>query len=92
MALIKTIATQYGVEANYSKITVTNIDWHNKHLSFTIETFVSKEMRNDGKSPITKHQYAVSGDDFFLSPTVNVLESIYTYIKTKPEWENAIDD
>jgi len=91
MALEKTTMTTYGVEANYHKISVTDINWHDKNVLFKVASFVSNVERLAGKQPINSWTYSLAGDSFILSPDVNILATLYNYLKTLPEWEGSID-
>lgn len=91
MALEKAIETSYGVTASYHKITVTNIDWHNRVANITIAGFIDNAARNTGKIDILKSNYYWAGDDFVFAPDTNVLAVAYAKLKALEQWSDAID-
>lgn len=91
MALQKTIATTYGVNATYHKIALTNINWHNHQAHIEIISFADQQARNEGKAPLVVNALDFDADTFDFEPTDNIVEEVYNKMKETPEFNGAID-
>lgn len=91
MALWKSIPTSYGIDADYHKITATDVDWLNKTIRINLDTYVTQAIRNSGKAPIMTHSYYWSGDEFSFTNNSNLVAECYTKLKTLEQWSNAQD-
>ena len=91
MALSKTIDTQYGVSANYHKITVSDINWHDKYARIKIGSFVDSDKRAAGANAISTTELYWSGGDFSFDINANILAQFYIKLKTLDQWSDSID-
>lgn len=91
MALQKEIQSAYGVTANYHKVNVTNVDWLNKRLNYTICGYANEQARVDKKAFLFANSYAVEWDGNEITADTNIVAYCYADAKTKPEFENSID-
>lgn len=91
MALQKSITNQItAVNNEYWKVTDTRIDWHNKTGEIVLSGFVNEQARLDGKKPTGLYVMSITEETM---PTVddNLVVFGYTYFKTLPEFDGAID-
>lgn len=93
MALLKTIPTAYGVDAEYWKVVETNTDWLNRRSHVTMHGWLDQQARVDDKTPLTSRVYDWLGDDFpFVeSEPQNEREIAYLKIKADAEFSGAED-
>jgi hypothetical protein len=80
MALLKTVKTQFGIDATYWNIFSFNEDFKNKTLEVVINGYVSKEARLDNNQPIAWQNLNFNGDEYIKDAT---RKSIYSALKTK---------
>ena len=83
MALQKTISSQYGVDGNYIKIDRYNGDKDKIRVSVVL--YLSGQARVDEKDPLQYWMFELP------TPSTDLLPALYTYLKTLPEFEGAID-
>jgi len=79
MALLKTVATQYGIDATYWNIFSINEDFKNKTLEVVINGYVSKEVRDANNEPIAWSNLTFSGDEYIKDVT---RKAVYESLKT----------
>jgi hypothetical protein len=80
MALLKSIATQYGIDANYWNIFSIHEDFKNKSIEVVINGFVTKENRDNDCDAIAWSNLTFSGDEYIKDVT---REQIYLSLKAK---------
>ena len=91
MALAKTINTRTGVDATYHKVTTITISWHTRECYADVYSYVSQELREQEKAPLTTRNYDFSGSEFVFDVELNISEQIYNKLKTLEEWTDATD-
>jgi len=101
MALEKEKLTKYGVVAKYWKITQFLITANSlKADKLKVELYVSKDASDTGQKALAEHVYnwpIMTDDALIPSPfsgkteTANVYVLAYTWLKTRPEFADAID-
>jgi hypothetical protein len=79
MALLKTIATQFGVDSTYWNIGSINDDFKNKKLEVIIYGYVSKEARDNNSEPVGWNNLYFNGDDYIQDAT---RKAVYEKLKT----------
>ena len=82
-----TLAT---AEKSYTTIGAFRFD-QPERIYIRLETFYSKAMYDAGEQPIGNHETTGSVNNMFGSKGSISMESIYTYVKTLPEWSGAVD-
>ena len=86
MALQTTFTSeQNGLVVNGAYTRVQRFHGTKDTVRVDVETFVSQQARLEGKQPIAFANYEVS------LPSSDILPALYTYLKTLPEFANAID-
>ena len=53
--------------------------------TFDFQVYVNEQSRSQGKNPVK------IGSESLPTPTTDILPALYTYLKTLPEFVNAID-
>jgi len=91
MALVLAKATNYGVDAAYWKVAVTNINWHSRAAHVDLLGFVSEDARRTEKNPIAVCSYDWSGEGFPFDLERNIVADTYAQVKTLEEWAGAED-
>jgi len=81
MALKISRKTTYGVNAEYWKVTETNINWHEKQATIILSGFANEKVRLDGAFPITKQTFGWIGADFPFTFDGKTVEETYEKIK-----------
>jgi hypothetical protein len=80
MALLKTINTEFGIDANYWNIGLINEDFKNSFLTVVINGYVSKEVRDENHNPVAWQNLQFTGDDYIKDAT---REAVYLALKAK---------
>lgn len=88
MALIKSIMTEFGVEANYWSIGAVQEDFKGRGTEVTFYGYASKEARDAGKQPLSAGKVQIAGDEYVAGAD---RAALYAIIKQKPEFEGATD-
>lgn len=100
MALLLEKTTPSGVTATYWKI--NNIDIHSNkryvnendmnmyHANFRLVGYYNETTRQENKQTLEDKQYNIS-QNITIGPEVDLRPTLYTYLKTLPEWETAQD-
>lgn len=88
MAIIKSIPTDFGVEASYWNIGAVQEDFKGKGTEVTFYGYASKEAREDGKQPLSAGKVQLAGDEYVVGAD---RATLYAVIKQRPEFQGAID-
>jgi hypothetical protein len=88
MALIKSIPTDYGIDASYWNIGAVQEDFKGRGTEVTFYGYASKEARDAGKQPLSAGKVQIAGDEYVAGADRSVL---YSIIKQKPEFDGAQD-
>jgi len=91
MALLKKVDTQFGVEAEYHRITLTNISWLERKAHIEIVVYANKKARDDGKQFLDGKAIDISGEQFDYTCDDNIVAKTYDKLKLLPEFEGAVD-
>lgn len=100
MALVLSKETPSGATAEYWKI--INIDFSNissyynddrvvYRCNFLIAGFLNENARRNGKNQLDTLSYMMN-ENITVGPSIDLRPTIYTYLKTLPEWQGAVDD
>jgi len=81
MALRLLVKTDYGINAEYWKVTLTYINWHEKFATVTLSGFTNEVARNSGALPITKIESSWSDKDFPFTFDEKTVAKAYAKIK-----------
>ena len=104
MALIKKVMTEYGVEAEYWKVSRVSIDTIKKEVAFTLNLYLNKEQqlrelgdRTFASAILTKEEFEPQYDKYFRKDEGENYKDIYTscymYAKEHIEFfKDAKDD
>ena len=87
MALLKSVATQYGVDANYWNIFSIAEDFKNKSIDVVIVGYASHDTRLADNDPVAWQNLTFNGDDYIKDVT---RDKIYLTLKAK-DFANSID-
>jgi len=87
MALLKSVNTAFGIDANYWNIFSITENFKNKSLEVVINGYVSKEVRDENHNPVAWQNLQFTGDDYIKDAT---REAIYLALKSK-EFADAED-
>ena len=88
MALLKSIATQYGINATYWNIFSINEDFKNKSIEVVINGFATKENRDNDCDAIAWSNLTFSGGEYIKDVT---RKAVYESLKTTA-FINSLDD
>lgn len=88
MALLKSVITQYGIDATYWNIFSINEDFKNKTIDVVINGFATKENRDNNYDPIAWQNITFNNDDYIKDAT---RKTIYERLKLT-SFINAMDD
>jgi hypothetical protein len=101
MALVKSVVLETGIElpAAYYRVTKTEISSEFNQVYFFVWVYKDEQARTDGKSLIQEIAYAIYSGQFerYFGTAVlneegnNPMKSCYEYLKTLPEFAEAID-
>jgi hypothetical protein len=69
MALLKTVKTNFGVDATYWNIFSINEDFKNKILNIVVVGYTSKENRDDNNEPISWKNLELNDDKYIKDAT-----------------------
>lgn len=89
MAIINQITLESGLSIGQAYIRVQGINGNKNIASINLEVFVSQEKRDEGKSPITYFNYTFVPMTEDNAPRWD--KQAYEYLKTLPEFADAID-
>lgn len=78
MALLKTISTNFGIDATYWNIYSISEDFKNKSIEVVMSGFATKENRNNDYQPIAWQNITLNGDEYIKDAT---RKAIYDKLK-----------
>lgn len=87
MALLKSIATQYGIDATYWNIFSISEDFKNKSNTVIMNGFASKENKDNNYNAIAVQYITLVNDDYIKDATRQL---VYEKLKTN-EFINSLD-
>lgn len=88
MALIKSIPTDFGINAEYWNIGAVQEDFKGKGTEVTFYGYASEQARQDGKQPLSAGKVQIAGDEYVAGAD---RAALYAIIKQRPEFEGATD-
>ena len=88
MALIKSISTDFGINAEYWNIGAVQEDFKGKGTEVTFYGYANKEARDEGKQPLSAGKVQIAGDEYVAGADRSAL---YAIINLKSEFEGAVD-
>lgn len=88
MALLKSIPTDFGINAEYWNIGAVQEDFKGKGTEVTFYGYATKEARESGAQPLSAGKVQIAGDDYVAGAD---RAALYAIIKQKPEFEGAKD-
>jgi len=88
MALIKSIPTDFGIDATYWNIGAVQEDFKGQGTEVTFYGYASKEAHDSGKQPLSAGKVQVTGDEYVAGAD---RAALYAIIKLKPEFDGATD-
>ena len=88
MALIKSIPTDFGINAEYWNIGAVQEDFKGKGTEVTFYGYASKEARETGKQPLSAGKVQIAGEEYVAGAD---RAALYAIIKQRPEFAGALD-
>ena len=88
MALLKSIPTDFGINAEYWNIGAVQEDFKGKGTEVTFYGYANKQAREDGKQPLSAGKMQIAGDEYVAGAD---RAALYAIIKQRPEFEGAED-
>lgn len=88
MALIKSIPTEFGVNAEYWNIGAVQEDFKGKGTEVTFYGYANEQARQDGKQPLASGKMQIAGDEYIAGAD---RAALYAIIKQRTEFEGAQD-
>ena len=88
MALLKSMDTDYGIQATYWNIGAVQEDFKGKSTEVTFYGYATKEAREAGRQPLAAGKVQITGDEYVAGAD---RQALYAIIKLKPEFEGAED-
>jgi hypothetical protein len=88
MALLKSMDTDYGIQATYWNIGAVQEDFKGKSTEVTFYGYATKEAREAGRQPLAAGKVQITGDEYVAGAD---RQALYAIIKMKPEFEGAED-
>ena len=88
MALLKSIPTDFGINAEYWNIGAVQEDFKGKGTEVTFYGYANKQAREDGKQPLSAGKVQIAGDEYVAGAH---RAALYAIIKQRPEFEGAED-
>ena len=88
MALLKSIPTDFGIDAQYWNIGAVQEDFKGRGTEVTFYGYANEQARQEGKQPLSAGKVQISGDEYVAGADRAML---YAIIKKKPEFEGAQD-
>lgn len=92
MAIVKTVTSQYGVDATYWRITELIHSVVTEQATIHLDGYATKQARLDGANPLVHYQYTVEDVVDILNGDDATRTLAYGWIKNLPEWFGATDD
>lgn len=88
MALIKSIPTDFGIDAQYWNIGAVQEDFKGKGTEVTFYGYANEQARQEGKQPLSAGKVQIAGDEYVAGAD---RAALYVIIKQRPEFEGAQD-
>ena len=88
MALLKSVATQYGIDVTYWNIFSISEDFKNKSIEVVMNGFATKENRDNNYDAIAWSNLTFNGDEYIKDAT---RKAIYESLKTTA-FVDSVDD
>ena len=88
MALIKSIPTDFGIDAQYWNIGAVQEDFKGRGTEVTFYGYANEQARQEGKQPLSAGKVQIAGDEYIAGADRSAL---YAIIKQRPEFEGAED-
>lgn len=88
MALIKSIPTDFGINAEYWNIGAVQEDFKGRGTEVTFYGYANKQARDEGKQPLSAGKVQIAGEEYVAGAD---RAALYVIIKQKPEFEGAQD-
>lgn len=88
MALLKSIPTDFGINAEYWNIGAVQEDFKGQGTEVTFYGYANKQAREDGKQPLSAGKVQIAGDEYVAGAD---RAALYAIIKQRPEFEGAED-
>ena len=88
MALIKSIPTDFGINAEYWNIGAVQEDFKGRGTEVTFYGYANEQARQDGKQPLSAGKVQIAGDEYVAGAD---RAALYAIIKQKPEFDGAED-
>lgn len=83
MGLQVTYTTDSGVLLSEAYVIIDSFSGDKFNISFTISIYASKMLKDMGRQPVERHNYTI--------PYLGMLiDDLYDYIKTLPEFQSSI--
>jgi hypothetical protein len=87
MALLKSVKTNYGIDATYWNIFSITEDFKNKNVEVVVVGYASKAVRDENLDPCAWQNLQFTGDDYIKDAT---REAVYLALKAK-DFSDAVD-
>ncbi len=92
MAISLNKSLETGVVVSYLRISRIVVDRKSEQVSFSIEAYLDQESRQSGKKAVTDYQYTLDDKNSYnIINNMDIITSIYTVLKTLPDFEGASD-
>lgn len=88
MALIKSIPTEFGINAEYWNIGAVQEDFKGKGTEVTFYGYANEQARLEGKQPLSAGKAQITGEEYVAGAD---RAALYEIIKLRPEFEGAVD-
>ena len=88
MALIKSIPTDFGIDASYWNIGAVQEDFKGKGTEVTFYGYANEQARQEGKQPLSAGKVQIAGEEYVAGAD---RAALYAIIKQRPEFEGAQD-
>lgn len=89
MALIKSVPTDFGVDATYWNIGAVQEDFKGKGMEVTLYGYGTKEARQNEKQPLAVARIAFTGDKYLADSD---RAALYGAVKADPAFAESTDD
>ncbi len=93
MAIIKELASSYGIKPSYHRITNISLNAMDKEAIICVGSYVSKETRDSGCDPIDSIDIIVPKEDYESFLVCDVFKAGYRWLKENVVGlEDGLDD
>jgi len=87
MALLKSVKTEFGIDANYWNIIAIKEEFKSKVIEVLMAGYINKEMRDANVDFVSSKIIILSNSDYIVDAT---RESVYLALKAK-DFSDAVD-